>query len=144
MRSTEEQEDFLQNGRFDEGEQSVTRRTIPLMMISGVLLVATAVTCLVLPELHRANEGMKVGYILAVGCLLSAIPGCLDRTGTTSIICAGCLFSYIVRDALLSSPEPNPGAGMLAIGTVVAAGGLSSFCVGILFLAVGAVGKLTR
>jgi hypothetical protein len=144
MRSPEEQEVFLQQGRFDEGEQSIARRKVPLMMISGVLLVATAIICLVLPELHRAHEAMEIGSILAIGCLLSAIPGCLDRTGATSIICAGCVFLYIVRAALLSPAEPNPGAGVLAMGPSVLAGVVSSFAVGILFFGVGAVGKVPR
>lgn len=144
MRSPQEQEDFLKFGRFDKGERGVTRRTVPVMMISGVLLVAASIVCLLLKEHERAVESMHVGNVLAIGCLLSAVPGCLDRTGITSIVCAAALFIYILREALLSPVEPNAGAGMLAIAPFVAIGVISSFCVGILFLTVGAVGKLPR
>jgi len=71
MRSPQEQEDFLEHGRFAEGEQSLGRTRVDRFVWLGLLSIATAGACFgsaVLFQVGRDDGGpfVVMGSILAL------------------------------------------------------------------------------
>ncbi len=73
MRSPEEQEDFLERGRFGEGDQGLTAR-IPLLVGVGLFCFVDGASCLaamILLDIGR-DDG---GPLYLMGAILSGVAG---------------------------------------------------------------------
>jgi hypothetical protein len=86
MRSREEQEEFLQHGRFGEGKQSPTRTPVPCLVASGPVLVIAGLVYSFSFRIRDAQGMETIGFVLLCGSVLSAVVGFLERTGSASLV----------------------------------------------------------
>jgi hypothetical protein len=113
----QEQEEFLQRGRFGEGLPPPKLGRGALFGPAGVLLVlAACIGSFAVRWAHLEDSAGWIGLGLAAGSVFCAALGVLDRSGLASLIGAGALFATVGGAMLFLPAEPTgelgPGAGV--------------------------------
>ena len=74
MRSPQEQGDFLEHGRFGEGDQNLNRTKVDRLVWVGLLFIATAATCFGSAVLFRIGRD-DGGPFFVIGSILGTVTG---------------------------------------------------------------------
>jgi len=139
MSSPQEQEEFLQHGRFGEGREDPTRNRGSGVRPAGLLLIIAGAVILFSPRFRLVEDIPLIAVVLGLGSAVSVLLAACERTGLGVLVAAGALLLIAVNGVLLGPAMGDVGLAGGAIGFFVFVCGAVSATLGGVVIIVGVV-----
>ena len=100
MSSPDEQEEFLQHGRFGEGQEVPARMRGARVRHAGLILIIAAAIVFFSPRFRLVEILFLVAVILGIGSAVSTFLAAFERMGLGALAAAGAVLAIVVAGIL--------------------------------------------